>query len=66
MLKQNKMTLRTKERLMGIMFMLPWILGLLIFSLYPMFYSIWLSLANVEFSSSGIATDFVDFFMKFP
>lgn len=59
MANQSKMTLKTKEKLMGVMFMLPWILGLLIFSLYPLFYSIWLSLANVEFSSVGISTDFV-------
>ena len=59
MANQSKMTLKTKEKLMGVMFMLPWILGLLIFSLYPLFYSIWLSFANVEFSSAGISTDFV-------
>lgn len=59
MAKQSNLTLKTKEKIMGIMFMLPWILGLLVFSLYPLFYSIWLSLSNVEFSSAGISTDFV-------
>ena len=59
MANKFKITLKTKEKLIGVMFMLPWILGLLIFSLYPLFYSIWLSLSDVEFSSAGISTDFV-------
>lgn len=57
--KGSKMTLKAKEKLMGIMFMSPWVIGLIAFSLYPLIYSVWLSLSNVEFSSSGISTDFV-------
>ncbi len=58
---KSKMTLKTKDRLMGIGFMSPWLIGFLVFSLYPMIYSIWLSLCSVEFSSDGIVTQFVGF-----
>ncbi len=58
---KSKMTLKSKERVMGIGFMAPWFIGFLVFSLYPLLYSIWLSVCNVEFSSNGIVTEFVGF-----
>ena len=60
MAKESKLTLKTKEKIIGVIFMLPWVIGLLIFSLYPLIYSIWLSLSDVHFTTQeGIVTNFV-------
>ena len=58
-MKKNKLSLRTKDALLGVAFMMPWLIGLLAFILFPLFYSIWLSLCQVEFSADGIVTSFV-------
>ncbi len=58
-MKQPKMTLKRKDALIGTAFMAPWIIGLLAFTLFPLIYSIWLSLCQVEFSVNGIVTEFV-------
>lgn len=58
-MKKNKLSLRTKDALLGGAFMMPWLIGLLAFILFPLFYSIWLSLCQVEFSADGIVTSFV-------
>ena len=58
-MKQPKMTLKRKDALIGTAFMAPWIIGLLAFTLFPLVYSIWLSLCQVEFSVNGIITEFV-------
>ena len=58
-MKKNKLSLRTKDALLGGAFMMPWLIGLLVFILFPLFYSIWLSLCQVEFSADGIVTSFV-------
>lgn len=58
-MKKNILSLRTKDALLGGAFMMPWLIGLLVFILFPLVYSIWLSLCQVEFSSDGIVTSFV-------
>lgn len=58
-MKKNKLSLRTKDALLGGAFMMPWLIGLLVFILFPLVYSIWLSLCQVEFSADGIVTSFV-------
>lgn len=58
-MKKNKLSLRTKDALLGGAFMSPWLIGLLVFILFPLVYSIWLSLCQVEFSADGIVTSFV-------
>lgn len=58
-MKKNKLSLRTKDALLGGAFMTPWLIGLLVFILFPLVYSIWLSLCQVEFSADGIVTSFV-------
>ncbi|MBO5200472.1 MAG: sugar ABC transporter permease [Clostridia bacterium] len=60
-MQKSKLTLKTKDALTGGAFMLPWLIGLLVFTMYPFFYSIWLSLCQVEFTPNGIATTFVGF-----
>ncbi len=44
---------------MGGSFMSPWLIGVLVFTLFPLGYSIWLSFCQVEFSAEGILTSFV-------
>lgn len=58
-MKKIDFTLKKREALIGLAFMLPWVIGLLVFTMYPLIYSIWLSLCQVEFSPNGIATSFV-------
>lgn len=58
-MKKKGMTLRTRERTLGLAFIMPWLIGLLVFTAFPLLYSIWLSLCQVEFSVDGIQTTFV-------
>ena len=58
-MKKIDFTLKKREALIGLAFMLPWVIGLLVFTMYPLIYSIWLSLCQVEFSPNGIVTSFV-------
>lgn len=60
-MKKGKLTLKKRDALIGLGFMLPWVIGLLAFTMYPLIYSIWLSLCQVEFSPTGIVTSFVGF-----
>lgn len=58
-MKKGNLTLKKRDALIGLGFMLPWVVGLLAFTMYPLIYSIWLSLCQVEFSPTGIVTSFV-------
>ena len=58
-MKKKNLSLRTKDALMGGYFMSPWLIGVLVFTLFPLGYSIWLSFCQVEFSAEGILTSFV-------
>ena len=41
--------------------MSPWLIGLLVFTVIPFVYSVWISLCTVEFGAEGISTSFVGF-----
>ena len=58
-MKKKNLSLRTQDALLGGAFMLPWLIGLLVFTMFPLVYSIWLSMCEVEFSANGILTNFV-------
>ena len=58
-MKNKNLTLKKRDALIGLGFMLPWVVGLLAFTMYPLIYSIWLSLCQVEFSPTGIVTSLV-------
>ena len=58
-MKKKSLSLRTKDALLGGVFMSPWLIGAVLFSTFPLLYSIWLSLCQVEFSADGIVTSFV-------
>ena len=58
-MKKKNLSLRSQDALLGGAFMLPWLIGLLVFTMFPLVYSIWLSMCEVEFSANGILTNFV-------
>lgn len=44
MKKKRSISLKTRDSLVGTLFMSPWLIGLLVFTLIPFIYSVWLSL----------------------
>lgn len=54
--KKKSLTIRQKGALAGYVFILPWIMGFFIFTAFPFFYSIFISLSNVRITPSGIET----------
>lgn len=40
-------------------FLAPWLIGFVLFSAYPFFYSLYLSVCEVRFTISGVQTDFI-------
>ncbi|MCR3906430.1 MAG: sugar ABC transporter permease [Tenericutes bacterium] len=57
-----KITRRKREGFYGLLFVLLWIIGFLIFTLYPMFYSFYLSLHEAYFNlEQGITMTYVGF-----
>lgn len=53
--------LSTKNSLIGLLFVSPWIIGFLIFTAFPLFYSLFLSFQKVKLTTSGIQTTFSGF-----
>lgn len=51
-MKKNKLSMRGKEIAAGYMFLLPWLIGFFVFSLYPIIYSVMLSLNEVHITST--------------
>jgi len=49
-MRKNK---KFRRALAGYMYVLPWIIGFVIFTAYPFFYSLYLSFFNVSFSPDG-------------
>ena len=49
----------TNKRRVGYLFVLPWLIGFLIFTIIPIAYSIYLSFNDVTITATGIVTDFV-------
>ena len=43
----------------GFMFVLPFVIGFVVFFAIPLVQSIWFSLSDVTFSANGVATDFI-------
>ncbi len=54
---KKKMTLYQKDQLKGLVFVTPFIIGLCAFFLYPLFFSLWLSVGRVD-SLMGMKTSF--------
>jgi ABC-type sugar transport system permease subunit len=58
-MKMGRFTIRTRNALFGYIFILPWILGFLLFTAFPFFYSIFLSMSSVKISPTGIETKWI-------
>jgi len=58
MKKRNK-SIAKRQALVGYMFMLPWILGFLLLTAYPFFYTIYLSFHHVQFTILGWELSFI-------
>jgi ABC-type sugar transport system permease subunit len=57
-----KVTRKRREALFGYIFVLLWIVGFLVFTLYPMFYSFYLSLHQAYYSlTEGVTTTYIGF-----
>ena len=54
MKKKEALTMRSRKALTGISFTAIWVIGFLLFTLYPIIYSIQLSLHSVQFAPTGI------------
>ncbi|MBR5570911.1 MAG: sugar ABC transporter permease [Oscillospiraceae bacterium] len=55
MKKQKKQTtLRTRDALSGLAFLSPWLIGLLVFTLIPIGYSLVMSISRVKFTVNGM------------
>jgi ABC-type sugar transport system permease subunit len=55
-------TRKRREAFYGIMFIMLWIIGFLIFTLYPMFYSLYLSFNEAYYNlETGVQTTFIGF-----
>ncbi len=55
-MKKNKkqISLRSRDRLIGLGFLTPWILGLMALTLFPIGYSFLMSISRVEFTVNGM------------
>ncbi len=58
---KKPMSRKLRENLIGYSFVGIWIIGFLVFMLYPLFTSIFYSLNNVRFTADGITTTFIGF-----
>ena len=59
MKKRKHRSIETLKSRYGIMFISPWIVGMLVFFIYPIFHSIYLSFANLTIDIEGLVTKFV-------
>lgn len=51
---KSRLTMNNRSRLIGLLFVSPWIIGFLLLTLYPVLYSIWISLNEVAINSTGM------------
>ncbi len=51
--------LETKKARYGYIFVAPWIVGMLLFFLYPIITSVWFSFCSLSIEPSGVLTEFV-------
>lgn len=52
--KKKRITLRTRDALRGLAFLTPWIIGLFVFTLIPIGYSMLMSVSRVKFTVNGM------------
>lgn len=59
--KKKQTTLRKRDALSGLAFLTPWIIGLLVFTLIPIGYSMLMSVSRVKFTVNGMQPTFLGF-----
>ncbi len=57
----KKFTLKNRQNMLGYAFVTPWIIGFLVFALYPIIYSFYLSLNSVSIPAEGIKFSYIGF-----
>lgn len=61
MKKNKELTIKTQNALTGLAFLTPWIIGLFVFTVFPILYALWMSVCRLDFKSAGIESTFVGF-----
>ncbi len=61
MMKKSIRVIHNRKVMLGILFILPWIVGFLVFTIYPIVYSLYLSLQSVKITAHGIVTTYNGF-----
>ncbi|MBO5089299.1 MAG: sugar ABC transporter permease [Clostridia bacterium] len=56
--KLFKMSYERRQGLVGYVFLIPWMIGTLIFFCYPFFHTVWMSFCDVSFDAGSIITHF--------
>lgn len=51
--------LTERREAMGYAFILPWMIGVSVFFIYPFIQSVWFAFCNLSFSENGLVTDFI-------
>lgn len=57
--RRRRLTIKQRDSIAGYLFILPWIAGFMLFTAYPFFYSIFISLSSVRITPHGILTDWI-------
>ena len=50
---------KTRRAITGYIFVMPWLIGFILLTIYTLFYSLFLSFQDVNVSTEGIKTTFV-------
>jgi len=58
---KKRVTLRQRQNLLGFAFTMPWVIGFLIFAVYPILYSFYLSLHQVSITAHGMKLSYLGF-----
>lgn len=59
--KYHKTALKRRESWFGMLFLAPWLIGLVVFTAYPILYSFWMSICKMEFTVNGLESTFIGF-----
>jgi ABC-type sugar transport system permease subunit len=58
-IRKKKINMKKRKALFGYLFTLPWLIGFLSFTLYPLFYSFYMVFHKVQIGADGITTKFL-------
>ncbi|WP_026690539.1 carbohydrate ABC transporter permease [Alteribacter aurantiacus] len=57
----KQLSMKNRKSMTGFMFILPWVIGFLLFTAVPLSYSLYLSFQDVRITPAGIQTTFISF-----